>query len=380
MNEQKKYSEILTNLFDLVSLDAKSNTSPMDNWRLDEPNSETVKDILFDQDKLNQELEKRKKISSTNEYYTQKMYSELLQKKRRRISLRVALSIAAAVVCVSFLIGYELVNKEQPTEMIVKNKTDIKIEVPTLVLETGEIIEIRKAEAVKEARVHVSDLAELKEEETGEVVNKTNKIRIPDMKILTLILEDGSEIILDAKSELEYPSSFNKNERKVKLTGNAYFKVAKSDTPFIVDTEYGDIKVYGTEFNVNTNKDLSAVLVSGSVGVTPENSDKEIMILPSEKITVDSNGSSLVTNEDVRRYIAWSEGYFRAYEDELGDLVDNICEWYGITITNQTEELRNKLVTASVKRDAPLSEAITVIEMATNKILINEGKGVYIIE
>lgn len=58
--------------------------------------------------------------------------------------------------------------------------------------------------------------------------------------------------------------------REVELDGEAFFKVTKSNHPFIVKTGKSFVKVYGTEFNVNNDPagDVEVVLVNGSVGST----------------------------------------------------------------------------------------------------------------
>lgn len=384
MSIQKKYTKIIKGLSDIASLKKDADIDSVDKWREDEPNSLFVKEIFADKEKFNAEIAKIDKIKSKNSEYTNKLRLEIEKRSHKKRSLRrVYIGVASAILFLSVLIGYEYVsrsNELQPFEdelMITEN-----IDVPMIKLDNGEIITIDKAQRLKETEISLLDLKELITSDKREEESKINKIIIPKMKILTLVLDDGTTIMLDANSELEYPTSFSEEERWVRLSGNAFFKVAKSDVLFKVYSQYGAVKVYGTEFNVTTNKDgnLATVLVSGSVGVTPSNSRSEIMIKPSEKIVVEANGNSTVSTVDVRKYVAWSEGYFKLYEDTVGELLDNISVWYGIQINNQSEELRNRRVTASIKRDDSLSEVITVIEMATNRILINEGKGVYSIE
>ena len=83
-------------------------------------------------------------------------------------------------------------------------------------------------------------------------------------------LEDGSKIWVNAESNLEYLVPFAGKERRVKLSGEAYFQVAKADIPFIVEFNAYEIKVLGTEFNVKAYKDNEttvATLVNGQISL-----------------------------------------------------------------------------------------------------------------
>lgn len=71
-----------------------------------------------------------------------------------------------------------------------------------------------------------------------------------------LSLSDGTRAWLNADSRLKYPVVFAENERRIRLSGEGYFKVAKdTQAPFIVETDLGEIRVMGTEFNVKCYPD-----------------------------------------------------------------------------------------------------------------------------
>ncbi|WP_309641512.1 FecR domain-containing protein [Flavobacterium sp.] len=86
-------------------------------------------------------------------------------------------------------------------------------------------------------------------------------------KSATLVLSDHSEVTLNAKSKMRFPSLFQYN-RTLKLEGEAYFKVAKGST-FTVETAQGKVQVLGTQFNVNVSQDCFEVhCFEGKVKVT----------------------------------------------------------------------------------------------------------------
>ena len=139
-----------------------------------------------------------------------------------------------------------------------------------------------------------------------------------------ITLDDGTLVHLNYNTRLIYPEKFGRGDRNVILDGEAYFMVAKDKSrPFIVHTPNGDVKVYGTEFNVNTRTEVSTgnhqqdislashpspltsnttsvVLVKGSVSVTPTGG-KETMLKPGQQATVNvqsstANGQSSTVN------------------------------------------------------------------------------------
>ncbi len=93
----------------------------------------------------------------------------------------------------------------------------------------------------------------------------------------TIALLDGSEVILNANSKLNYSKKKWENKRIVFLQGEAFFKVKKGKT-FIVKTKNGSVEVLGTEFNVKSFSDYFEVTCySGKVKVV-QNENKKILL------------------------------------------------------------------------------------------------------
>tara|TARA_A100001011_G_scaffold399294_1_gene507270 strand:- start:1114 stop:1986 length:873 start_codon:yes stop_codon:yes gene_type:complete len=102
----------------------------------------------------------------------------------------------------------------------------------------------------------------------------------------SFILEDGSMVKLNSESKISYSSNFNKNNRDIKLNGEAYFEISDNEVPFKVNTDYGTIKVLGTSFNVRARPDGFEVgVVSGNV--TVENKSQSINLKSGQKVDLD---------------------------------------------------------------------------------------------
>ena len=107
----------------------------------------------------------------------------------------------------------------------------------------------------------------------------------------TIILSDGTKVIMNADTKLKYPQKFNGTTREVYLTGEAFFDVAKNDKiPFIIHTDKINIKVLGTAFNVKSypgDSTSETTLIRGLIEVTlKDRPDDRIILKPKEKLIV----------------------------------------------------------------------------------------------
>ncbi|MGB0851076.1 MAG: FecR family protein [Bacteroidia bacterium] len=139
-------------------------------------------------------------------------------------------------------------------------------------------------------------------------------------------LVDNSSVILQRNTTLVFDDKkFNKNERRVCLEGQAYFKITKSEKPFIIATSQGDVKVYGTEFNLFSDKDLVCLeLVEGSVSFTHKSTER--MIKPGERFII-QNGQSTIQNFNSRS--TWSTD-ITCNDAPLGYILRQIKLVYGM--------------------------------------------------
>ncbi len=172
-----------------------------------------------------------------------------------------------------------------------------------------------------------------------------NKIVIPPGQRANITLSDGTNVWLNACSELTYPASFTEESRNVSLKGEAYFDVSKdAEHPFVVQTKKCDIKVLGTEFNVQADEsdcEFSAALLEGSIELTNKmNPGPSIRLAPMQKaewtggkIVVDS-----IRNLDNYR---WKEGLICFEDMRFADLMQRFEKTYDIRIVIQNKRLHD---------------------------------------
>jgi len=102
-----------------------------------------------------------------------------------------------------------------------------------------------------------------------------NTLTTPNGRQFHVTLPDGTVVWLNAASSVRYPTTFNGKERKVSVTGEVYFEVAKNpNQPFTVEVDGRmDVQVLGTSFNVNAYSDepfISTTLLEGSIRLVGE--------------------------------------------------------------------------------------------------------------
>lgn len=107
--------------------------------------------------------------------------------------------------------------------------------------------------------------------------------------VASFTLPDSSKVWLNSSSRLRYPEKFTGDVRNVKLEGEAYFAVHRDPSHrFVVNTPSDmEIEVLGTEFNVDAyeeTKTVSTSLVSGSVKLTFQSTNQQIIMKPEEKV------------------------------------------------------------------------------------------------
>lgn len=335
--------------------------------------------------------------SEQQENYNQ-ILSQIRKRRNIRIFWRAALSCAAAALLV---LAFEFSFRgSEKAPAVIADKLDVE-QTPVLITETGERIALKNDNSytleysdensavsnngvqadlnVREKAVPAQPVLEAEDKsaskQTGSV--SRNTVIIPNGYTYNIKFDDGTMAHINSGSYIEYPKSFSNRERRVvSLTGEGYFKVAKSEKPFIVKVGGLEVKVYGTEFNLNTNKEnrVEVILVNGSVGVKKEGAEDEIMLNPNQmlvyNVKTDEAHSQIVEPSD---HLGWMKGDFACSNQSMFDLMDEICAFYGITI-NKDPKLSDKMITISLSRKLGFMQIMEIMEPAFGLEFTQNGK------
>jgi ferric-dicitrate binding protein FerR (iron transport regulator) len=204
--------------------------------------------------------------------------------------------------------------------------------------------------------------------ETEQVHPAWVEVNAPEGAKVRFSLPDGSTGWLNSGAKIKYPVLFN-GQRKVELTGEAYFEVQHQDsTDFIVSIPDMDIKVLGTTFNVSAYSGDSysnVVLKEGKVEINGKVGNFNHTLAPGEKIAFNRETKSLLlSNVDANRFMAWKDGYLIIENEYLGQIIGRIERWYNVDIIIEDERLMNYRFKATFK-DEPLEEVLRLIAKST---------------
>lgn len=165
-----------------------------------------------------------------------------------------------------------------------------------------------------------------------------NTIETPKGGQYRLILPDGTKIWLNAASKLKYPVHFSNNERKIELSGEGYFEVAKDQLrPFKLVTNQQEITVLGTHFNVSNYPDDAVVqttLLEGSVRVLNRTSFKNVVLKPDQQASLKQD-KTVINTVNSSEAVAWKNGEFLFSDESLGSIMKKIARWYDVEIIYQ---------------------------------------------
>ncbi|MDN3582471.1 FecR family protein [Mucilaginibacter flavus] len=206
-----------------------------------------------------------------------------------------------------------------------------------------------------------------------------NSMETPRGGQYQLLLPDGTRVWLNASSLIKYPVDFNTgSERKVELSGEAYFEVAHNKSrPFRVVTSRQVVEVLGTHFNVNAYKDepnTKTTLLEGSVKVT---GDKEsAMLKPGQQANL-TDGIK-VSDVDAEEAVAWKNGYFRFDDEKLETVMRKVSRWYNVDVEYRDNEVKNYLFAALTTRFDNLSTLLKIMDQTVDANFSVEGTKIII--
>jgi transmembrane sensor len=193
-------------------------------------------------------------------------------------------------------------------------------------------------------------------------------------------LGDGTIVYLNAASEIRYPKYFEKNERRIEFTGEAYFEVA-SDTmrPFRVYVGNTVTEVVGTEFNIyNRNNDFRIVVTEGKVKTFIKNSDEKIGLVKGDMLEFSDNvGFSIPKSIDVKNYLSWRENKMTFSDTPLFKVLEEIEINFNVNSAIKNNTLKNKKLTGTFNTNS-LHEILTAISISMNIDIERDGNTIIV--
>lgn len=377
----------------------------LENWKASHPSHALVSEQVNDSEQLLNDLLAMKQVDMESRW---RQISAQINPVKQPVPLYRRWYVYAAAAVVLIIAGAiswpYLTSKKAPTP-VVENKEHKAndFDIPpgsnraTLTLANGSVINLENAangEVANEGNENVVKLkdGELKYEhkagtETTEAI--INTLSTPRGGQYSVVLPDGSKAWLNAASSIKYPTHFSGKQRRVAITGEVYFDVAKlpgtegKTQPFIVDvlppTGKGlgaEVEVMGTRFNImayNDEQAITTTLVNGKVKVsvpasTPgENPYKMLAAGQQAQIQQPIKGSitsdliKVVKVEDLDDALAWKNGYTSLNNSGIKEIMRTLSRWYNIEV-NFPGKVPDYKFSGSIPRSENLSTVIQTLE------------------
>ena len=183
-----------------------------------------------------------------------------------------------------------------------------------------------------------------------------------------LVLADGTRIFMNAETQVTFPASFKGCERRIRLSGEAYFEVAKDPMhPFIVETEGAEVRVLGTSFNVRAyegEQEMVTTLVEGKVAVSDSLTKREIH--PGEQaVCMLAEGRIDVRQVEVSLYTAWKSGKFIFHNEPLEKIMTYLSHWYCFECRFLDNKAREVRIGASLNRYEDATPILSMLQTTT---------------
>ena len=280
-------------------------------------------------------------------------------------------SAAAAILIVGMLSLWFMDSRtdHEPTRELVSRWGGDLMPAPsqaTLVLSNGEQIPLSDSSSMVWA---IHPLQPLDAEDTPQY----HTLIVPQAGMFQFTLPDSTQVWLNANSKLRFPDSFPESERRVFLEGEAFFEVAGDERhPFVVDMEGTEVTVLGTTFNVSTFSGVAATLVEGAVRMTTGSAS--VMMNPGQLAQVD-DGQIAVHQADLQQVLAWKNGEFYFRNQEIGEILAQLSQWYEFDVHYQGE-IPNRHYTGGLARNVRLSEVLEMLAYVFRADFKIEGKSV----
>jgi transmembrane sensor len=194
-----------------------------------------------------------------------------------------------------------------------------------------------------------------------------------------LTLSDGTKVWLNAASSIRFPAFFTGRERRVEISGEAYFEVAhEQEHPFLVSVRGMEVEVLGTYFNTNAYEEepvMSTTLLEGSVSIHHSNS--HAVLKPGQQVRINSAGKIVVeSNVDLEEVVAWKNGLFDFNRADIATIMRQISRWYNVEVM-YSGKIPPKEFVGKLSRHASLKEVLHLLELSDVHFKV-EGKKIIV--
>ncbi len=363
----------------------------LDSWVNESDHNMKLFEDLTDETNITANLEWMDKVQTEQSYQAMQEKGAFKATSPKIYDRRIWLAAASVIVLLGVFFVYRYTaSKPGSVEDIVT--TDTTLLKPggnraTLTLADGKVIDLTYAKTgaiESDSGSHVNKTAE------GELVYAKDSgvsntasfhtLSTPAGGQYQVTLPDGTKVWLNAASTIKYPPAFSGNERKVIITGEAYFEVAKNERkPFrVLMPDSTAVIVTGTHFNINAyqNEKMQQVtLLEGSVTVS--NAVNVTKLEPGTQASIKNKDITKEKVLDTEEITGWKDGLFVFHDAPIESIMMQLERWYDAKIIYQANI--KQLFNATILRKEPLAKVLKLLELNGYVHFKTENNTIYVL-
>lgn len=278
----------------------------------------------------------------------------------------------AAVIVLPLAIGaFWLMNRESPRRQVL---VEVAAITPGVVKARLELADGRKVELDHGTQLRIKEIGGTEIETSEKMIKYTGKdsvtagerfntLIVPRGGEYALELADGSRVWLNSESTLKYPVCFAGDMRKVEMTGEGYFEVAKNvGKPFVVTVDGVDVRVLGTSFNISAyREEVVTTLVDGKVQL--RRGMDSVILFPNQQGGWSKEKKAFeIKQVDARNYTLWKDGIFYFSDMDLETILDDMARWYNVNIFYVSPALKSMRFSVEIRRYENIDRILRRIE------------------
>jgi ferric-dicitrate binding protein FerR (iron transport regulator) len=294
---------------------------------------------------------------------------------------------AAAVLMLAGIGGYFQLRHQKEITVVAKvQKVTPGYEHATLTLADGSVVQLdstgnrtlqQGGSLVRQQGGQLVYAASLDKDKDAVTYNTLHTPRGGQFKVT---LPDGTTVWLNAASSIRYPTTFPGQERRVEMSGEAYFEVAKNgEKPFKVSVNgKAEVNVLGTHFNINAYPDegiIKTTLLEGVVSMSnPTN--QPVLLKPGQQAAAGQADIKIVKDANIDQVMAWRYGLFNFDRSNLQSVMNELSRWYDVDVRYEGQ-VSSQIFRGKIKRDLSLIQVLEVLQDVNIKFRM-EGKTIVV--
>lgn len=297
---------------------------------------------------------------------------------------RLWISVAATSLLITGLVFYtkrSALPDDHEQHAILLNDIAPGKNTATLTLADGKVIPLSDAKTgvvIDASKLSYNDGTAISTsvQDQGKAGSLLNAIATPRGGQYHVVLPDGTKVWLNAASSIKFPSNFTGvKQRRVELTGEAYFEVSKiagdKHIPFVVVSSNQQVEVLGTHFNINAYADEASsktTLLEGAVQVSSLNNDKSTFVenhsarlSPGQQASLNDRAIQIKT-VNTEAAVAWKNNKFMFEGNNIQGIMRQISRWYDVDVVFKGN-ISQEAFAGKISRFKHLSEVLDLIEL-----------------